>query len=278
MADKIEITVLVENTVFDMGLRAEHGLSFLVRAGEGRIVFDTGGSSLFAENARELEVDLARIGSLVLSHNHMDHTGGVEHLVGKRPGLRVYGHPGVFRQHFSRKNGKTRKIGFPRTIDDLQDAGCEVVTNEEPREIAPGLWLTGYVPRESDFETVGDRFFLDEALTRPDDIADDQSLVVVGDDALLLVLGCCHSGIVNTVRYVSSLFPGKGLAGIIGGMHLNDAGQSRIAKTLSELKTASPDKIVPGHCTGFEAVFALRQAFGSRFVPLSTGQTFTFEI
>ena len=97
MANKVEVTVLMENTVFEMGLKAEHGLSMLIRTGDRSMLFDTGSSSAFAENARKLEVDLGSIDFLVLSHNHYDHTGGVEHLLGLRPGLSIYGHQGVFR-------------------------------------------------------------------------------------------------------------------------------------------------------------------------------------
>jgi 7,8-dihydropterin-6-yl-methyl-4-(beta-D-ribofuranosyl)aminobenzene 5'-phosphate synthase len=283
----VEITVLVEDTVFVARMRAEHGLSLYVEAGDYRILFDTGASALFLGNAKNLGLHLSDLDALVLSHNHCDHTGGVEFLVDLYAGAPpIFAHPKAFSQSYVRPKavgkaqpGRTaaRTAGFPYPLGltGLQKRGIQLTTNREPLEIHKDIWLSGEVPRNCPFEDAGSNFFLDPRLIQPDDLVDDQALIIKTERGVIVITGCCHSGIVNTLKAVDSLFPGAPVLAVVGGFHLLDADAKRIKKSVDYLTGLNPQRVIAGHCTGFDALCSLRRAFGERFQRLSVGARYT---
>ncbi len=283
----VEVVVLVENTVYKPKLRAEHGLSLYIDAGGYRILFDTGASALFMGNAKQLGIRLHDLDALILSHNHYDHTGGVEFLIDLYSEVPpIYGHPKAFQQSYReakpedggpKASSPSRAIGFPypRGIKNLRKRGLSLTVNREAVEVAEGIWLSGEVPRHCSFESVGDRFFTDPELTLPDSVPDDQALIMKTEKGLLVFEGCCHSGIVNTLEAVSLLFPEEPVRAVVGGLHLRDAGPQRIRDSIDYLKKKKPEKVIAGHCTGEQAMCSFRKAFGKRFQALSVGRRFT---
>lgn len=287
---EIEITVVVEDTVHEAKLQAEHGLSLHIDAGGFRILFDTGASALLLSNAEKLALRLNGVEALVLSHNHYDHTGGVESLIdmystpSEIPA--IFGHPKAFTQSYGKpKAGQKplnasapgRAIGFPypRGLRGLQERGLKVTVNREPLEVHKDIWLSGEVRRDCPFEEVGKSFFVDPQLTRADDLVDDQALILNAEKGLVVITGCCHSGIVNTLESARFLFPGTPLWAVVGGLHLLHATAERIKKSLEYLKNLDPRVVVAGHCTGFDALCSLRKTFGKRFHPLTVGGRFS---
>jgi len=283
----VDITVLVEDTVHQARMHAEHGLSLYIDAGGYRMLFDTGASALFLGNAKNLGLHLQDLDALVLSHNHYDHTGGVEFLVDLYANApRIFAHPKAFSQSYakSRTGAKAesgrkgaRAVGFPYPLGltGLQNRGIQLTTNRKPLEIHQDIRLSGEVPRNCPFEEAGDKFFLDPGLTQPDELLDDQALIISTDRALIVITGCCHSGIVNTLKAVDSLFPGASLWAVVGGFHLLDAGAGRIRRSVDYLTSLNPQQVIAGHCTGFDALCSLRKAFGKRFQRLSVGARYT---
>ena len=284
---RVDITVLVEDTVHEARMRAEHGLSLYIDAGGYRILFDTGASALFLGNAKNLGLHLNDLDALVLSHNHYDHTGGVEFLIDLYSGApSIFAHPKTFSQSYAKPKtecktqpagGAARAIGFPYPLglEGLQKRGLKLTMNREPLEIHKDIWLSGEVPRNCPFEEVGNRFFLDPQLKRADNVIDDQSLICKTDKGLIVISGCCHSGMVNTLEAVATLFPGIPVWAVVGGFHLLHADAKRLKRSVDYLKSLDPQQVAAGHCTGFDALCSLRRAFGKRFRRLSVGDRFS---
>ncbi len=270
------ITVLVENAASIPGLRGEHGLSIHVSTPGGAYLWDTGQSGLVTENADILGVRLDSIDAVALSHGHYDHTGGLAHVLERSGGCVVFGHPAATGRKLGGRQssgGAVREIGMPFGIEKLKALGADLDLSAEPREIGPGVSLTGEIPRTSGFEDAGGSFFLDDALTKPDIVPDDQSLLLDTDAGHVLLLGCCHAGLVNTLNAVENTRGVREFALIAGGLHLLHADEERIGRTLDALGRFEVREWRLGHCTGVEAFCRFRSAFPGKVQPLYVGWT-----
>lgn len=275
---KGEIVVLVENSVRHKGLLAEHGLSFYIKTEEGALLFDTGQSDLLLRNANALGVPLSDVGYVALSHGHYDHTGGLlAFLQRSRRRIKVFAHPDAFTNpHFiCGKNGERREIGIPFSERDISEY-ADIIKDSEAREILPGIVLSGEIKRITPYEDVGKGFFLDEECLKPDPIRDDQALFLDTREGILILFGCGHSGIVNTLYRARELFPKKRIRGIMGGFHLEDASDERLERTIEELKRMEVKEILPGHCTGWKALCRFAQQEDWATIPLFVGLRYIF--
>lgn len=279
MSKTIRITVLVENSVHRQGLVAEHGLSFHVQSGEHSLLFDTGQTDLAVINAETLRLPLDRVEAMVLSHGHYDHTGGLPAMLDVVPQARVYVHPAAFENKFSRnQTGSSREIGMSDCVAQAirRQAGGFIDTIART-EIMEGVFATGEIPRTTAFEDTGGAFFLDAAGTRPDPLVDDQALVIDLGQSVVLLLGCAHSGVVNTLDYVRHLTGGKPVSAVIGGLHLGSAREERIQQTIVRLSGTQLEMLAPAHYTGWPATAKLWQAFPDLCRPASVGTVFEFQ-
>jgi len=278
MSETIRITVLVENSVHRQGLVAEHGLSFHVQCGGRSLVFDTGQTDLAVINAETLRLPLDRVEAIVLSHGHYDHTGGVPAILDAVPQARVYLHPAAFGEKFSQNSGQSRSIGMS---DCVAQAICHraggFIQTKSRTEIMEGVFATGEIPRANDYEDTGGAFFLDTEGTRPDPLVDDQALVIDLGRSVVLLLGCAHSGVVNTLDHVRHLTSGKPVCALIGGLHLGLASEERIQKTLERLRAAQLEMLAPAHCTGLPATAKLWSAFPDLCRHAGVGTVFEFK-
>jgi len=276
---KTRITLLVENTAQGPGLLAEHGLAYWIERGGKRILFDTGQGGVLAGNAYKLKIPLHELDALVLSHGHYDHAGGAaEALKTDRP-VAVYAHPAAFARKFIRKSdGASRGIGIPYPSEKaIREARNALIPTTRPTVVFEGLTATGPVPRLTDFEDAGGPFFLDEACTRPDPLEDDQSAFFDTAEGTVVLLGCAHSGVVNTLHYIRQLTGNRRLRAVIGGMHLVGASSDRIERTLDEFHRIGVEQLAPAHCTGAPATAALWNAFPGRCQACPVGTTFEFD-
>jgi len=274
---KTTITTLVENTAQGKGLLAEHGLAFLIETRAGTILFDAGQGMVLLPNADVLEVDIDSAERIFLSHGHFDHTGGLRQVLSRIGSREVFAHPHALAPKYSVRRGETRRIGIPETREELEQAGARFCLHEEPVELLPGVTATGPVPRVTDFERVSSRFQTGSAGTlRQDELLDDQSLIVETDEGPVVVLGCAHAGLINTLLHVRELVGESRLAGVIGGTHLVDADEARLQCTVAALGGFDIGRLVPCHCTGFRSQVALWEACGERFVANAVGKRFAF--
>jgi len=271
-----KITIIVDNKAAE-GLLSEHGFSAWIEVAGRRLLFDTGQGATLAGNADKLGIDLRTVDTLVLSHGHYDHTGGVPLVIARSPTAETYVHPEATGPRYSIRDGVAKQIAMPaaaRTALETHAVGVRWTTRKV--QLAAGLGITGPIPRLTDFEDNGGPFFVDTDGAQPDPIADDLALWMHTDRGLVVVVGCSHAGLVNTLRHALKLSGEPRLHAVLGGFHLNEASEVRLVRTMAELQELGPDLIVPCHCTGDAAVERLRQSFGERVQQGSAGAVFRF--
>jgi 7,8-dihydropterin-6-yl-methyl-4-(beta-D-ribofuranosyl)aminobenzene 5'-phosphate synthase len=159
---------------------------------------------------------------------------------------------------------------------DLRSSCREVILTRAPTELAPGIWFSGEIPRTTAFEDTGGPFFADRAGRIPDPLNDDAALILDAPDGLIVLLGCAHSGVVNTLLLVRRMFEGKPIQTLLGGMHLVNASEERLQATIDALRDLEIARIAAGHCTGRRACEQLAASFGDRFMNLPAGTRFLF--
>ncbi len=267
------ITVIIEDSVPGPILKAEHGLAFWINTGTHSILFDTGQSQLILANAHELKLDIDAVKILALSHGHYDHCGGLADVLDNATDkVMVYAHPRALDPKYRRIQTGTRAIGIPI---HCRQALCEGRHNFKkvtaPTEIAPGMFLTGEIPRAHTEEQCEPGFCVDAQGAQPDPLLDDQALFIQTPVGTVVVLGCAHAGVINTLDYIRHLTGGQPLHTILGGMHLHSASDKRIEWTINKLQQFSVERFYPMHCTGTKAVAALWTAFPGRCFPCGVG-------
>jgi 7,8-dihydropterin-6-yl-methyl-4-(beta-D-ribofuranosyl)aminobenzene 5'-phosphate synthase len=286
----VRVTLLIDNERSAPGLCTQWGFSAWIEAGGARVLLDSGGNDAFWRNARALGVPLESADAFVLSHGHFDHGGGLWRVVQAAPGARLVLHPGGLAPHFLlRKTGKVDPVGLPeRSLVALHSAARRITWALGPVEAAPGVWASGPIPRHHALEEVERNFFLDRACTVRDQVVDDQAVWVPSSVGLIVVVGCAHAGMVNTLEYVRGaaaqasqtaatvrlpLAP-DGLpqvAAVVGGMHLLQASSARLHATAEALAAAGTRLVVPVHCSGKRAKAYLHDRFGEAFVAAGAG-------
>jgi 7,8-dihydropterin-6-yl-methyl-4-(beta-D-ribofuranosyl)aminobenzene 5'-phosphate synthase len=275
---EIKITVLAENIVTGCRLLAEQGLAFWIETDRNKILFDTGQGYVLKNNAQILGVSLEATDAIVLSHGHYDHTGGLSDVLLSSEKTRVYVHPEAFAPKYIRRpDGAASNIGMPsRSEMDLRTK-AELILVEEPTEIGEGFWITGPIPRANDYEDTGGPFFRDKDCREPDPLTDDQAAFLETKNGIVVILGCAHAGVINTVNFIQTLTSNRPILALMGGMHLLNAGPRRMERTIAELRRLNIPHLMPCHCTGFAAMARLWREFPERYEACSVGFSIRFE-
>ncbi|MFW5894223.1 MAG: MBL fold metallo-hydrolase [Verrucomicrobiota bacterium] len=226
-------------------------------------MFDAGQTHVFMHNAKLLGIDLTAMDAMILSHGHYDHTGGLAGLPRSRDwqgkvDVPAYAHPLALESKYARNpDGTGRYIGMAPESGRTLDECFEMQNTEAPAEVGEGLMVTGQVPRVTDFEDPGGPFYTDPECRQPDDLLDDQAAFFETSAGTVVILGCAHAGIVNTLRYIMQLVPNRPIHTVIGGTHLVNANETRMSNTVEVLREIGVQRLFPLHCTGFQAAARL---------------------
>lgn len=286
-------------------LLAEHGFSVLIQIddSEDKILWDAGVSrDTLAENMRRMELDFQAISMIALSHGHSDHYAGmttilkemdlsleakewdesvtqeeIEQLIA-RSQIPLVAHPAAFRERWWKKDDGTLVGPFvPPPIREWEAAGAQIIESAIPYKLLEGCWTTGYIPRTS-FEKSGrptQLLFRNGSDFTSDDLEEDQAIVInVKDKGLIVLSGCAHSGIVNTIRYAKKFTGVDTVYAVVGGFHLARAKEDEISKTLDYIKKEKPTYVIPSHCTGLPAISKFAREMPDEFIEGVVGATY----
>jgi len=258
-------------------LQAKHGLSIYieakVRSEKIIVLMDTGPSlEIILHNADAMDVDLKKVQVILLSHGHYDHTGGViGALTRVREPIPVLAHPKTFDPKFAYRP-HIRHIGSPVSRSEIQAAGGIVLTATNPVNIGPGVMSSGEIERSTAFEDIKGFWRVDEERFVRDLMSDDQALIInLGGQGLVIVAGCAHAGIINTIKHAQQVTGVSRVHAVLGGFHLRNASTVRVAATIQELRKIDPSIIGPCHCTGSKVIRRFTDTFQDRCTPLHVG-------
>lgn len=278
MPASVEVLILVDNTAVIPGLKTEHGLSMWLSVDGKHILFDTGMGLALPENAGALGIDLRRTDALVLSHGHYDHTGGLPSIFDRGIAPTIFMHPDATRMRYGCLQTPPHKaIGMrPAIAEALAAREKDIIPTEKPVQITDHLWVTGPVPRHTPFEDTGGPFFVDEDCLVMDLITDDQAIWFDTPKGIVVLLGCAHSGVINTLDYIAELTGTTAFCAVIGGMHLINASEERLEATVEALQHYKVQLLAPCHCTGETPASFLASKFPAQYLPVGAGSRWSW--
>ena len=257
--ENFKVTIL--STMLSDFYVGEWGFSALIEADGKKILFDTGSRpNTVINNAKELNIDLSDIEHVFLSHNHKDHTGGLINLKKNFPNAFSSAHigEGIF---YSRPNSNGTEHYILQNKSKLEDLKIDFKTYVNPTQLLPGLWTTGQIPRkydEKNWSSLG-KIIDKNGDESEDTIPEDQSLFFDTDKGIVLISGCGHAGLANTLDYVKEIIPNRPIYKIIGGFHLLNLDDNKLEWTAKKMEESGVKYFVGAHCTGINSTYSIRE-------------------
>jgi 7,8-dihydropterin-6-yl-methyl-4-(beta-D-ribofuranosyl)aminobenzene 5'-phosphate synthase len=277
----MKLTCVIENTAtFASDFYAEHGLSILIEYEQSKILFDTGHSPHVLENNIALINGLDGLEYIVLSHGHNDHTGGLSSII-KNSSATILIHEKALLPKYVKRNNNMKFIG----TDEIETKNSQINNNDntnntvnnidfisETTKIATDIYLFADIPLNNDFERIDRSFYIKENGTFVrDNFEDELVMVIKTEQGLVIISGCAHRGIVNTISSIVEYFNDDVYA-VIGGTHLISTNRKRINETIRALQKFDPKYLIFGHCNGFEAMCMFKGEFMQKFSTLEAGR------
>ncbi|MDW5298576.1 MAG: MBL fold metallo-hydrolase [Sedimentibacter sp.] len=245
----MKLKVLVDNnTYIDQYYWGEPAVSYYIEDEDIKLLLDVGYSDLFLRNACSLGVDLKNIDTIVISHGHDDHTGGLKYYFEGtyNHNISVIGHPDAFKE----KTFDNLKICSPFLEEELVKK-CNLILSKKPVKVSKNITFLGEIPQTTDFETrkrIGKQIV--GGIQTDDYVLDDTALVYKNEDGIYIITGCSHSGICNIIEYAKEVCNSNRVLGVIGGFHLFEVNE-QVKKTIEYLKQNKITELYPCHCTSF---------------------------
>lgn len=230
-----ELVIVYDNNPFDSRLQTDWGFSCLIRLAQRSVLFDTGGDSrILLDNMQKLHIDPGEIDTVVLSHIHGDHVGGLPGFLEQNSAVALY-IPQSFPERFK---------------DEAKSFGIEVHEVSKAAELCPGIYTTGELGSG----------------------IKEQSLIVACNAGLVIITGCAHPGVVNIVRTVKEIVPGRKIYLVLGGFHMSGASTGQIESVISELERLAVEKVAPCHCSGDATRRLFKQQYGENYIESGVGK------
>lgn len=276
----VKITIVCENSVGRaIPAIGEHGFACWIEIDGSHYLVDTGQGLGIANNIQVLGLPLDKLAGVVISHGHYDHAGGLEQVLRRTGNVDVFAHPDIFAPRFSQGGYALRFLGVPQRRELLETLGANFVFTPDFQKVAPNLYVSGTIPRTNDFE-VGDTNLVQcnaDGIFAPDPFNDDMAVAMDTPRGLVVVLGCAHAGIVNTLDYFCQQFNRQHIYAVVGGTHLGPVSAAQFDATLVALKKFDIQKLGVSHCTGQARAAMLRNAYGTKFFFGSVGAVLEIE-
>ena len=274
---EMRLSVVCENTVGrPIPAIGEHGFACLVEFRGRTWLFDTGQGKTLLTNLAVLGIDPTAVEAVILSHGHYDHAGGLPGLLDKIGPRPVHAHPEVFRERYWQGQHERRFIGLSRSRQSLEEAGAGFCLHRALTTLAPGLHFSGEIPRVTTFETGDPHLVVRETAAdnwTADGFRDDAALAMETERGLVILLGCAHAGLINTVRYFVDRLGGPPVYAIVGGTHLGPASDAQFAETVAFLEQLDVARLGLSHCTGQIRAAQLYARFPNKVFFAAVGTT-----
>jgi len=286
----IQIKTLSENTAATPLVMAEWGLSMELTLGNHKILFDTGAGNInvLRHNMMVMQVEPSEISCIVLSHAHQDHTGGLRSFLSQRAcrtsdTIPIYCHPKTLTPTYvkSQMSNDYRFFGCPFSVEEIRRYNADFSTSKDPIELVHHTVMTsGEIPMITEYESVGFNFFNKDkdGYQLDDEMVDDLALFIQTNKGLLIILGCAHRGMINTIHHAQKVTGINEIFMVIGGTHLANAPKERMDETIAEIKRLNIKKMGVSHCTGLTSGAYLQKELGADiFFNNNAGSVIKFE-
>ncbi len=267
----ITVKALIENTAFQPDVHSEHGISFYIHSEKEPVIFDTGQTGAFIDNAQYFGTPLDSIDKVVISHGHYDHTGGLQNFLNHNPKAKVFLKKETLVPKFSHSYGETRQLNLPliETFNAFKDNFVFLSEN---------TWITETIMAVTDIKTLvkfeNDDVHLtweNNGVVEKDPFLDELFLILIDGDSMNIITGCAHRGIINSILTAQKLFPDKKINHVMGGFHLRNKSTERVELVIRELNKLNILQLGVCHCTGIDEYAKLKHEFHGKTRYISTG-------
>lgn len=283
----MKFRILVDNKTESLACNAEWGLAIVIETCGRKILFDTGASSMFAENAKAMGVDLSEMEALVISHGHYDHTDGVPAFIDLNDHAPIYLHKNALGDTYGEMDGKIEDFscGIRWSEEFCEKVLPRIRFSEGTYKILDNVTVVGDIPWHPAFSAT-ERFFRKIRVTDADGRTElsfvqdqmdhEQFLVVEEGDVIHIFSGCSHKGVMATLEYAKKLFPGKRIGSLIAGMHMFPLTSTRQDEIIDAMMEMDVEWLVPLHCTGMDAILKMKTRKGEKCIVATSGKSYEF--
>ena len=261
-----KITTLIENNSFDKDLSSEKGLSVLIDNSKDKIIFDYGLSNKYWDNAIKLGFNPSSFNFGIISHGHNDHCGGARMMLEKNMFHTIYSNNKIFNRKYVFRDNEKKYIGLS---ENLFEAERRFIFVDDVTEICDGIFaITNLVDGRTESQYIKE----DDSV---DDFDDETIVVLKGESSLHVITGCCHKGLVSTLKRVKAVFPKDKIDTVIGGLHIHKADHDFLEETVKTIEENNVKTLIVGHCTGSNGLSYLSEHTNCNVNLLYTGSTYS---